>query len=146
MTLGFDINGQVIDYISHPRLNEYLAERHSVQPFDAIIDIAGANDSLYFDSPHYLKSGGIYLAAGKIGLTYGGGGIFNILSLLVSFLVRTYLPLFLGGVPRKLMFHSGNVTRDSMEPLPGLVENGNLRSLVDSEWPFEEAVKVSAPS
>jgi hypothetical protein len=78
-------------------------------------------------------------------VTHGGGGLFNILSFLITVHLRMYWPTSLGGVPRKLVFHSGNVVQDSMKKLPELIETGKLRGLVDSEWAMEDAVKVTVP-
>lgn len=75
-------------------------------------------------------------------VTHGGGSLLSILSFLITLQLRMHWPTFLGGVPRKLLFHSGEVVQDSMKKLPGLIENGQLLGLVDSEWEMEDAIKV----
>jgi hypothetical protein len=132
----------VIDYKSHPQIHEYLAEHYSSKPFNVIIDIAGADDTLYFESPRYLASEGIFLAGGKMDVTHGGGGFLSVLSFLVVSHLRMHWPRILGGTPRTLVFHSGNVTQVSMQKLPELIRTGQLRGLIDSEWAMEDAIKV----
>ncbi|KIW74038.1 hypothetical protein PV04_02106 [Phialophora macrospora] len=138
-SLGAD---EVIDYKSHPQIHEYLTERYSSKPLNVIIDIAGADDTLYLESPRYLAPDGIFLAGGKMDITHGGGGFLSILSFLVISHLRMYWLATLGGTPRTLMFHSGHITQASMRKLPELVQNGQLRGLVDSEWAMEDAIKA----
>lgn len=135
-------HGKVIDYRSHPRLHEYLAEHYSSKPFNVIIDVAGADELLYDKSPAYLTPDGMFVAAGKMSVTHGGGGILSILYFLLSFNVRASWPVSLGGIPRRGIFHSGNVVQSSMQKLPALIEAGHIRGLVDSEWAMEDAIKV----
>ncbi len=75
-------------------------------------------------------------------VTHGGGGFLSILSFLVVSQLRMHWPRILGGTPRTLMFHSGQVTQVSMQKLPELIRTGQLRGLVDSEWAMEDAIKV----
>ncbi|KAJ9608034.1 zinc ion binding [Cladophialophora chaetospira] len=137
--LGAD---EVVDYKSHSRLSDHLAELYSAKPFNVIMDCAGVDDSLYFESPRYLSPDGVFLAGGRMGVTHGGGGILDILSFLVVLQLRMHWPSVLGGTPRTLMFHSGEVIPESMQELPRLVEKGQLRGVIDGEWPMEDAIKA----
>ena len=135
----------MIDYKLHSRLHERLAERYSSKPFNLIIDVVGVEDTLYFESPRYLAQEGIFLLGGKMNLIHDGGGLLGILSFLVVLYLRMRWPVVLGGTPRTLLFHSGNITQDSMQHLPELIQNGHLRGVVDSEWAMEDVLKVRAP-
>ena len=131
-----------LQVISHPNLSNYVAEQHSHHSFDAIIDIVGADDNLYLDSTRYLAPEGAYPVGGKMEATHGGG-ILNFLSFLIILCLRMYWPVFLGGVPRKLMFYSADIDSDSLRKLSDLVESGRLRGVVDSEWEMEDLVQAS---
>ena len=40
------------------------------------------------------------------------------------------------------MFYSANIDQESLQKVASLVEAGQLKGLVDSEWAMEDAVKV----
>jgi hypothetical protein len=137
---------QVVDYKAHPQLSKYLSEQYSETPFDAIIDNAGVDDSLYLDCPQYLTADGTYLPGGKMDVTHGGGGVLNILAFVVTAQLRRVWPVFFGGVPRRYVFVSGNIDQDTMKHLPPLVEDRKLQGLVDSVWAMEDAIQVGDPN
>ena len=53
------------------------------------------------------------------------------------------LPSFLGGVPRPYIMFSAPLNGENAEYLARLVDEGKLRVPVDSEYKFEDALKVS---
>lgn len=133
---------KVVDYKAHPVLHEHLITKYSTSPFDAIIDITGADELLYDKSPGYLRPDGIFLLGGKMSVTHGGGGLFNILGFILNFQVKTHWPRFLGGTPRKGTFHSANLVPESIIKTAALVEAGKLTGTVDTEYAMEDAIKV----
>ncbi|KIW14101.1 hypothetical protein PV08_06882 [Exophiala spinifera] len=141
--LGAD---EVIDYTAHPRLGDCCAERFATLPFDAIIDNAGTDDSLWFKCARYLKPDGIFIPGGKMDVIHKSGGVLNSVSGILSFVLMSQLrkrwPVVLGGIPRRYVFHSGNIDPESLRKVPDLMETGMLRGLVDSEWAMGDAIKA----
>lgn len=134
---------KVIDYKAHPVLHEYLITKYSTSPFDSIIDITGADELLYDKSPGYLKPDGTFLLGGKMSVTHGGGSLFEILGFVLNFQVKIRWPRFLGGTPRKGIFHSANIVPDSIIKTAAVAESGKLTGTVDTEFAMEDAIKVS---
>lgn len=123
-------------------MNEYLKTKYSTNPFDAILDIAGADDYLYDKCPAFLKPGGTYLIGGKMSITHGNGGLLDIVSFALKFYTKSYWPRFLGGVPRKGFFHSASVVGDDIVRTAECVEAGHLKGTIDREFAMEDALKV----
>lgn len=137
----------MIDYRTHPHLDEYLAEHHASRPFDAIIDIAGADDMLYMRSSRYLKSDGLYLRGGSMNVTHAeGANLWKTLWFLASFHLKAHLPETLGGAPRRGLLHSANIDPETLQRVGQLVEDHQLTCHVDSEWSMEEVLQVSRSS
>jgi hypothetical protein len=123
-------------------LHEHLRTKYSTSPFNAIIDITGADELLYDKSPGYLKPDGVFLLGGKMSVTHGGLGLFGILGFILSFQIKIHWPRFLGGTQRKGVFHSANIVPESIIKTAALVEAGKLTGTVDTEYAMEELIKV----
>ncbi|KEF59922.1 uncharacterized protein A1O9_04770 [Exophiala aquamarina CBS 119918] len=135
---------EVIDYRAHPVLHEHLRTKYSTDPFNSIIDIAGNDELLYDKSPGYMKPDGVFILGGKMSVTHGGGsvGFLSILGFALNFTLKTCRPLLLGGTPRKGLFHSANITPDSIRKTAALVEAGHLTGTIDTEYAMEDALKA----
>lgn len=121
---------QFIDYQNHTPLPTYLTQNYTTHPFDFILDCVGTQ-SLYTNSPNYLKPTG---AAINIGALEGfGKTAFNVL-------FNTFLPTWLGGVPRRYSMFSSPPSRDDAVYIARLVEEGKLRIPVDGVFGFEDLV------
>lgn len=79
-------------------------------------------------------------------MTHGGAGFLGILAFVLSFQLKVRWPLRLGGTPRKGLFYSANINQESLQRVADLVEAGQLKGLVDSEWAMEDAIKVGRTS
>lgn len=134
---------KVVDYRAHPVLHEYLRAKYSTNPFNSVIDIAGADELLYDKSPGYLKPDGVFILGGKMSVTHGGGGFLSILGFALNFTLKACWPLLLGGTPRKGLFHSANITPDSIRETAALAEAGHLTGIIDTEYAMEDALKVT---
>lgn len=128
--LGAD---RVVDYRAHPVLHEYLAETFGDDPFDFILDTVGVQ-SLYVNSPSYLKRDGVYENVGD----------FENRILLTSWYRFTNLwwPTILGGTPRRYVTFGGDFYKDICQELEALVAEGKLNATVDREVAFEEAIEA----
>ena len=133
---------QVVDYKKHPVLHEYLAEKYGSMPFDAIIDIVGENNSLLKHSSAYLKSEGAFLVGGNMTLIHGGGTVLDLIRWLIGIRVAQKMPLFLGGMPRTCLFHSGKISKEALEKLVAFIEEGKMKPVKDSVIEFEEVLQV----
>ena len=85
---------------------------------------------------------GVFVYGGKISLTHGGASFLGILSTVLGFQLKAKWPLSLGGTPRKGVFYSAHINQESLQKVADLVDTGQLKGLVDSEWAMEDAVKV----
>ncbi|KAJ0423360.1 hypothetical protein BJY00DRAFT_310486 [Aspergillus carlsbadensis] len=129
--LGAD---EFIDYRQHLPLSAYLAETYGDQPFDFILDCVGTQE-LFIHSPGYLKPNGTVV---NIGMLEGVGvTVWNML-------LNSWLPTWLGGVPRRYIGISSPPKRDDGIYLADLIKQGRLRIPVDSVFPMEDAVGAYA--
>ncbi|KAL3472583.1 hypothetical protein BJX99DRAFT_235212 [Aspergillus californicus] len=126
--LGVD---EFINYREHP-LPVHLAEKYGDHPFDFIFDVVGTQ-ALFTHSPAYLKRDGALI---NIGMIEGIGLTSR------NMLVNTWLPTWLGGIPRRYIRFSSPPERDDAVYLVHLIEQGKLRISVDSVFPMEEAVQA----
>lgn len=125
------LTGQVVDYRTHYPVQDYLAERFGERPFDAVLDCVGTQ-ALYTHSPRYLKADGKFI-------NIVGGWSQGV----IPFVRNKLRPCLLGGTPRGydlfLLSASGKTARD----VAAWVEQGVIKeAVVDSEFPFEQAVEV----
>lgn len=144
---------QVIDYTKYPDFHNYLTTHYSSNPFDAIIDITGSDPYLYQRSPAYLKTNGVFSFAGNMSRTHATLGtsifgaiawMFGLISLVLTWQFYSIWPVFLGGVPRRCFFYSGQPNARNLQIVGGLVEDGKLKGRVDSVWDMEDVLKVNS--
>ena len=69
--------------------------------------------------------------------------IFTLILSVLGWVLHMFRPVILGGVPRKCRFISGSPSQRNLRLVQQLVEMGELRSIVDSEWRMEDVLKVS---
>lgn len=121
--LGAD---EVIDYTAEKDLVATLKERGVV--FDHILDHIGLPSELYFQSHHFLRSGGVFVQVGA--------------STLSTFVGRAGWPSFLGGGKRKYVIFMFKNIREHVVKLGEWMQKGVLKVQIDSEYEFEDAVKA----
>ena len=112
---------QVIDYCTNRPLHTYLAKHYGDQPFDYILDTIGIQD-LFTHSQAYLKPDGALINLGN----FEGPGLTVWRSIL-----NTYLPVILGGVPRKYAMMSTTPNGEKTAELAKMVDNSTLRVVAD---------------
>ncbi|OJK01145.1 hypothetical protein ASPACDRAFT_1886862 [Aspergillus aculeatus ATCC 16872] len=126
---------EVVDYQAQHPLHEYLRTHHADRPFDAIIDCVGVTE-LYTRCAPYLASGKPFINLGAMTArpTFWG---------LLSFVWNQHMvplwPVVLGGVPRRYQFYSARPNRESLGRVMRLVQNGELKMVVDSVWEMADA-------
>lgn len=97
-----------------------------------MLDCVGTQ-ALFVNSPAYLKTKGAVINI----------GVFEGICLSArNMLLNTWLPIWLGGVPRRYIMFSTPPTRDDAVYLARLVEEGRLRIPVDSVFDMEDAVRA----
>ncbi|KAL4803476.1 hypothetical protein BDV18DRAFT_163035 [Aspergillus unguis] len=128
--LGVD---EFIDYRKHD-LPAFLASQYNAPEtqFDHILDCVGTQ-ALFANSPSYLKPSGTYINIGML------EGMFTTT---FNWVRNVYLPTWLGGVPRKYIMFSTPPTRDDALYIAHLVEEGDIRILVDGVWEMEDAMRA----
>ncbi|SPN96547.1 uncharacterized protein DNG_00070 [Cephalotrichum gorgonifer] len=131
--LGVD---EFVDYTAHSSLPAYLKSKYSGElQFDAIFDCIGVQ-SLFVQSPDYLKPSGVFINIGGVDS--------SIIKLLLNLLINAYLPRWLGGVPRHYVMFSTSPMKDDMTVISRLIDEGKVRVLVDSVWNMEDLVQAYA--
>ncbi|KAK3358169.1 hypothetical protein B0T25DRAFT_477330 [Lasiosphaeria hispida] len=122
---------EVVDYTAREPVEEYLAERFAVEPFDFIFDTAGSQ-AIYRRSPAYLKKEGkfISIVGGK------SQGV-------VPFVRNKLLPVFLGGTPRPFRLLGLAPNGDSAKEVAKWVNEGLLKQApIDQEYAMEDVVQA----
>ncbi|KAL6243696.1 zinc ion binding [Rhinocladiella similis] len=137
-SLGAD---ETIDYRVHDPLHEYLKKHHSSTPFDAILDVAGNPNEMFTSSPNYLTKSGMFLILGNMN-ALATASFFAFISELLLVQLNRFRPVFLGGTPRKCLFYSATPNNKDMKKVCDLVEAGQVKSLIDSVWKFQDVMKV----
>lgn len=97
-----------------------------------MLDCVGLQ-ALYVNSPAYLKPDGIVI---NIGSMEGSG------SMIKNWILNTWRPTWLGGVPRRYIMFSTPPTKDDAIVLIKLVEEGKLKISVDSVFRMEDAIRA----
>ncbi|KPV75591.1 uncharacterized protein RHOBADRAFT_44098 [Rhodotorula graminis WP1] len=133
-TLGAD---DILDYRASP-LPGQLKAKYGNEPFDIVFDTVGSPE-VWRKCPKYLKSDGIYV---DVAGAHMDGGIGPLLSGMLDMMGRNLRPGFLGGVPRKYVFGLSTADRKSFAEVEELVRTGKIRPIVDSVFPFDEALKA----
>lgn len=108
----------------------YLAQEYGETPFDFVFDCVGTQ-ALFVNSPAYVKTDG---AVVNIGVLEG------ILATARNMLVNSWLPTWLGGVPRRYIMFSTPPARDDAVYIARLIEDGHVRIPVDSVFDMEDAL------
>ncbi|KAK6365641.1 zinc ion binding [Exophiala oligosperma] len=137
-SLGAD---ETIDYRVHNPLHEYLNKHHSSAPFNAILDVAGNPKEMFTSSPNYLTKSGTFVILGNM-KALESASLFGLISEILLVQLNRFLPVFLGGTPRKCLFYSATPLKKDMQRVCDMVEAGQVKSLVDSVWKFEDVTKA----
>lgn len=131
--LGAD---QIVDYRSvQPSVTGFLKDTCGNQPFDAILDCVGSQD-IYEASPGFLKPDGKVVCVGALDGMWAH---------LKQSWRNNYLPVVLGGTPRKWLFISAEANAKTISQLKQYADEGKLKATVDSEFKMEDALAVSLP-
>ncbi|SPO01825.1 uncharacterized protein DNG_04498 [Cephalotrichum gorgonifer] len=131
--LGVD---EFVDYTAHSSLPEYLKSKYSGErQFDVIFDCIGVQ-SLFVQSPDYLKPSGVLINIGAV----DGYPI----QMVLNTLANMYLPRWLGGVPRRYIMFSTPPAKDDTTVISRMIDEGKIRVLVDSVWDMEDLVQAYA--
>ncbi|CAK7201029.1 hypothetical protein SEUCBS139899_003730 [Sporothrix eucalyptigena] len=124
--LGAD---EFVDYRAHPgSLPQFLKETYGGTPFDFFMDCVGTQD-LFEGSPGYVKTGGAVLNIGAVE---------GIVTTVLNLLSNLFLPIWLGGVPRRYIFFSSPPLRDDAMYLAQLLGEGKLKVPVDSVFDMKD--------
>lgn len=97
-----------------------------------MLDCVGSQ-ALFVNSPAYLKAEG---AVVNIGVFEG------VIATVRNFLFNSWLPTWLGGVPRRYIMFSTLPTRDDAVYMAHLIEEGRVRIPVDSVFDMQDAVRA----
>ncbi|KAJ7658498.1 hypothetical protein B0H17DRAFT_1171879 [Mycena rosella] len=128
-SLGAD---EVVDYRANAPLPAHLAKTYGAQPFAYILDCVGTQ-ALFVHSPGYLAPDGLLVNVGN----FEGAGI-----TIWRAMLNTYLPCIFGGVPRRYAMISTTPNGEKAAGLARMVEEGQLRVVVDEVFEFEDALKA----
>ncbi|KAK0638296.1 Zinc-type alcohol dehydrogenase-like protein C16A3.02c [Lasiodiplodia hormozganensis] len=101
--------------------------------FDVVLDCVGTQ-ALFESSPEYLKEEGVFVSVGAM------EGVFT--TLFWNLPKNRWWPKMLGGTPRKFIFQQTPITPERREELVKLVQEGNLKRVVDSVFDMEDALKA----
>ena len=126
-------NNQFIDYRKHDPLPAYLASQYTTSPFDIIFDCVGSQP-LYLHSSAYLKPSGTFI---NIGSMEAGVG-----AMLKNWVVNTWWPTWLGGVPRRYIMFSTPPSKDDAVVLVKMVEEEKLKIAIDSVFGMNDALRA----
>lgn len=97
-----------------------------------MLDCVGLQ-ALYVNSPAYLKPDGMVI---NIGAMEGAATTFK------NWLLNTWWPVWLGGVPRRYIMFSTPPSKDDAIVLIKLVEEGKLKASVDSVFDMGDVIKA----
>jgi NADPH:quinone reductase-like Zn-dependent oxidoreductase len=97
-----------------------------------VLDCVGTQP-LFVNSPAYLKAEG---AVVNIGALEG------VVATAWNMLFNSWLPTWLGGVPRRYIMFSTPPARDDAVYLARLIEEGRVRIPVDTVFSMDEAVRA----
>lgn len=114
-------------------MHAFLAAQYGAHPFDFILDTIGKQD-LFVHSPQYLKPAGCFVNVG----VFEGPVITQLRSML-----NIWLPQFLGGIPRRYSMISVMPNGEKAAYLARMVQEGQLKLVVDDVIPFEDVLEVS---
>ncbi|KAJ5089732.1 Polyketide synthase enoylreductase [Penicillium argentinense] len=116
----------VIDYTAEEDLVAGLQRRGVV--YDHVLDHIGLPSPLYYQSHHFLKPDGVFVQVGA--------------SSIFTFAGRVGWPSLLGGGKRKYVIFFFKNTGEHLAKLGKMMEEGSLKTQVDSTYEFEDAVQA----
>jgi len=120
-----------IDYTS-VNLTKYLAESYADKPFDLIVDAVGSFDLFKECSPFLNPMGCYVMVGGPI-----PSGLREFISTAWNLFAAMFLPRILGGVPRRFQMMLTNPTKENVSAVGKLVDEKAVKTILDSEWPFD---------
>ncbi|KAK5165762.1 uncharacterized protein LTR77_008685 [Saxophila tyrrhenica] len=126
-SLGAD---EVLDYKQAPVLEQLKKQK----PFDHVVDNVGSQFDLYFHAHEYTNPSAKYVF---VGASPGFGFVWAMMKAML-------LPGFLGGGQRKLGVMAAVPKVDDLKMIGGLMAEGRLRAVVDSEFAFVDGKKAIA--
>ncbi|KAJ3538203.1 hypothetical protein NM208_g6009 [Fusarium decemcellulare] len=126
---------EVVDYRQVKSVPQFLADTYKNNPFDTILDTVGSQ-TLFTESPRYLKAGGSVINVGE------GDGNSGQLASILRAIKNSHQPSFLGGVPRKYVTFSAPLAGENAEHLASLAEQGKMRVFIDSMFALQDVLKA----
>jgi NADPH:quinone reductase-like Zn-dependent oxidoreductase len=94
------------------------------------------------NSSAYLKTDGIFVFGGNMPLIHGGGTILDMIRWFIGIKIAQTMPLFLGGMPRKCLMHSGKISKEALDRLVAFIEDGKMRPVVDTVIEMDQVLQV----
>lgn len=116
----------VIDYTAEEDLIAGLKSRGVI--YDHVIDHIGLPSPLYYQAHHFLKADGVFVQVGA--------------SSFLTFAGRLTWPSILGGGKRKYVIFFFKNTNQHLAKLGEMLEEGTLKTQVDSVYEFEDTVQA----
>lgn len=135
-SLGAD---EVVDYQAHAPVHKFLAGTYVEDKFDVVIDAYGVQD-FFAHSAGYLKPRKQFVT---VGIAFAEYTTSSLLYAVGQMMKNALLPSWLGGVNRPYAQITGMATLEGLESLRDMVENGQLRGVVDGVWEMENVLEVS---
>jgi NADPH:quinone reductase-like Zn-dependent oxidoreductase len=139
-TVAKDVSGfEFVTYDSHAPVHEYLVQKFGAARFDAIIDAAGIQ-SVFINSPPFLKEGKPYVTVGPLARSYTYAGMLTVISVMAK---NMFWPKWLGGTPRPYVQVAAVPNAAALEELAKMVGEGVLRVHVGKLMKTSEVQKAS---
>lgn len=133
------MSDQVIDYTKYAPLHGFLSKKHSNEPFNTILDCAGADQELYSKSPIYLQSSGIFVVLGALPVA-SNPSLWTFISWGLWAQVTRFRPTILVGIPRRFRFFSATPDKETSEQVVDLFERGHIKAATAGVWKIEDAI------
>ncbi|KAK6544124.1 hypothetical protein TWF694_000833 [Orbilia ellipsospora] len=137
-SLGAD---EVVDYQKTNSVSNQLATLYGSQPFDAILDCHGSQE-VYNHCAKYLKLDGRYASAGGVKIEQWNLATFIGTAWKIILNIVWPTTTWLGGTGRKFRnFTVMEYTVEDKQKLVKMYEDGEIKVVIDSIWPAEEALE-----
>jgi NADPH:quinone reductase-like Zn-dependent oxidoreductase len=114
-------------------VEDVLGTKFKDTPFDAILDAVGSQ-SLYENSPRYLKKDGTFVNVGALDA--------SLPRMIWCWFKNTWWPTYLGGVPRKYCMFSQVSDQETSDILARFAAEGKVKAFVTETFDMEDLVKV----
>jgi D-arabinose 1-dehydrogenase-like Zn-dependent alcohol dehydrogenase len=118
-------------------VEDVLEKKYKDTPFDAILDAVGVQ-SLYENSPKYLKKQGIFLNVGALDA--------SLPRTIWWWFKNTWWPSYLGGVPRRYIMFSTIFDQETSDILARFAADAKIKTFVTETFHMEDLVKVRESS